>query len=96
MTDLQVRISLRQAAILQDGSAPAAGGVVPPTGMKHSKSAHSLAEALSSLEQVTFPTASAHSSLLQHFALLYLTKGMQWTREHPMLAIWHLRFKHIL
>jgi hypothetical protein len=58
----QVRISLRRAAILAgagaaDGSDAADGGLPPIAegSMKHSKSARSLAEALSSLEQVPLP-----------------------------------------
>jgi hypothetical protein len=72
-----VRISLRRAAILVDSSGAAGGsseadGGLPPIAegsMKHSRSARSLAEALSSLEQVPLPASClavagfAHDSL---------------------------------
>jgi hypothetical protein len=66
LVQIQVRISLRRAAILAGSGAKAGGaaGGVPdgplPTigeGMKHSKSGRSLAEALSNLEQVLLPAS---------------------------------------
>lgn len=62
---MQVRISLRRAAILAgagaaDGSSEPADGALPPISegsLKHSKSTRSLAEALSSLEQVHPPSS---------------------------------------